>query len=161
MIGIAVCHAAEQASPVVTCGAHLPQENCAAGKDVVRWVLWRSGGGVERWRWVLVAHDDWEELTRFYGVPSRVPGFTHLDTRTTYLDDVTYALDGRTAPEKFPDMGRLAGASRVEWLVTHELGHVICGVRDERSADMAANRLRLRTKDPCRGLLVHKLPARK
>src|SRR5690349_12813793 len=79
--------------PAVVCGAHVPEENCAAGKELVRWVLQRNGARVENWRWVLVARDDWRALTTFYRVPERVPGFTNLPTHTTYLEDVTYALD--------------------------------------------------------------------
>jgi hypothetical protein len=151
-LAVASSQAELSGSPIVVCGQHVPAENCAAGKDIVTWALQRSGAGVEGWRWVLVAREDWEALASFYKVPARVPGFTNLPTRTTYLEDVIYALNVREVSDRFPDMGRLAGSARVEWLVTHELGHVICGVRDERAADVAASRLRLRVKEPCRGL---------
>jgi len=141
------------AAPFITCTPALRDENCEVGKKMVGDILRQFGIEVQEWRWVLVARDNWPQAAAAMGAQARWPGFTILTTRTTYLEDPSGTIDGRALSEKFRHLGHLAGPLRLQWLVAHELGHILCGAHQESDADLVGDRLRFHyTGDVCRGV---------
>jgi hypothetical protein len=96
---------------------------------------------LDGWTWVLVRSDDWRPILRRVGRDPDSPAFTIVEKRQTFLEEALFVpLAGRSATllAKF----RVPLDQLLEHAVLHELGHAVCGERDERLVDNYATQLR-------------------
>jgi hypothetical protein len=102
------------------------------------------------WTWVLVRSDEWRPILQRAGRDPDSPAFTILEKRQTFLEEALFVpTAGRSATllAKF----RLSLDKLLEHTVLHELGHAICGERDERRTHDYARQLREHGTVACDG----------
>ena len=87
-----------------------------------------------QWTFVLAGSAHWRQTVKKLGGDSESPAFSELSARVTVLKDELFeAADSRreTLARRFG----LPPGSILDYAVTHELGHAICGERQENLAD--------------------------
>ena len=87
-----------------------------------------------QWKFVLAGSASWTQTVKDLGVDPESAAFSELGARVTVLKDELFeTADSRQAmvARRF---GMLPG-SILDYAVTHEMGHAICGERQENLAD--------------------------
>ncbi len=94
------------------------------------------------WTWVLIPADHWQDLARDLGLDSSSPAYTCIEDRLTLIDESMLAQKdaGRNAEllRKF----EMPLPKLIDFAVTHEMGHALCGFKDEYKAEAVGRRLR-------------------
>jgi hypothetical protein len=131
------------------CNTGYSIESCRAHLAALRSVLSRVNvAALGEWTWVLVRSEDWRQILRRVGRDPDSPAFTILEKRQTFLEEALFvpiAERSATLLAKF----RLPFDLLLEHAVLHELGHAICGERDESRAHNYAAQLRQRGVVTC------------
>jgi hypothetical protein len=86
------------------------------------------------WTFVLAGSARWRQTLKELGGDTESPAFSELDARVTVLEDELFeSVDSRKAmlARRFG----LPPGSILDYAVTHEMGHAICGERQESLAD--------------------------
>jgi len=87
-----------------------------------------------QWAFVLAGSARWKQTIKELGGDTESPAFSELDARVTVLEDELFeTIDSRQAM-----VARRFGLPRgsiLDYAVTHEMGHAICGERQEHLAD--------------------------
>jgi hypothetical protein len=94
-----------------------------------------------QWTFVLAGSARWKQTIKELGGDSESPAFSELDTRVTVFEDELFeTVDSRQAmlAQRFG----LPPGSILDYAVTHEMGHAICGERQENLADKYGSDLR-------------------
>ena len=124
------------------CNTGYAIESCRTHVSALRRVLATVDvGPLGNWTWVLVRSEDWRPILRKVGRDPDSPAFTILEKRQTFLEEALFVPKaGRSATllAKF----RLPLNLLLEHAVLHELGHAMCGERDEGRSHTYANQLR-------------------
>jgi hypothetical protein len=87
-----------------------------------------------QWTFVLAGSARWKQTIRELGGDTESPAFSELDARVTVLEEELFeTVDSRQAmvARRFG----LPPGSILDYAVTHEMGHAICGERQENLAD--------------------------
>jgi hypothetical protein len=87
-----------------------------------------------QWTFVLAGSARWKQTIKELGGDTESPAFSELDARVTVLEDELFeTVDSRQTmlAQRF----RLPPGSILDYAVTHEMGHAICGERQENLAD--------------------------
>ncbi len=95
-------------------------------------------GQLGAWTWVLVRSDRWKDL----GLDAESPAYTAIEERLTLIDESMLAEKNAIRTEELMRKFELPLPELVDFAVTHEMGHALCGFRDEGRADAVARRLR-------------------
>jgi Zn-dependent peptidase ImmA (M78 family) len=69
-----------------------------------------------------------------------VPAFSNLSMASTYISAELIFSD-RDTDMKFLALTRLTGIERLQWVLAHEYGHIICQTHEERKANHAGDYL--------------------
>lgn len=124
------------------CNTGYSIESCHAHVAALRRVLSTVDvTALGEWTWVLVRSEEWRPILRRVGHDPDSPAFTILDKRQTFLEEALFVQRaGRSATllAKF----RIPLDLLLEHAVLHELGHAICGERDEGRTHEYASQLR-------------------
>jgi hypothetical protein len=143
------------------CNTGYSIESCRAHLDALRRVLSTVDvAPLGEWTWVLVRSEEWRPILRRVGRDPDSPAFTILEKRQTFLEEALFAPKaGRSAAllEKF----RLPLDLLMEHAVLHELGHSICGERDESRTKEYAEQLRRAGVLTCSGAATGRLDERR
>jgi hypothetical protein len=87
-----------------------------------------------QWTFVLAGSARWRQTVKKLGGDPESPAFSELSARVTVLKDELF----ETADSRQAMLARRYGmppASILDYAVTHEMGHAICGERQENLAD--------------------------
>jgi hypothetical protein len=87
-----------------------------------------------QWTFVLAGSARWRQTVKKLGGDTESPAFSELSARVTVLKDELF----ETADSRREMLARRFGLpprSILDYAVTHELGHAICGERQENLAD--------------------------
>jgi hypothetical protein len=87
-----------------------------------------------QWTFVLAGSARWRQTVKKLGGDTESPAFSELSARVTVLKDELF----ETADARREMLARRFGlppGSILDYAVTHELGHAICGERQENLAD--------------------------
>jgi hypothetical protein len=87
-----------------------------------------------QWTFVLAGSARWKQTIKELGGDTESPAFSELIARVTVLKDELF----ETADSRREMLARRFGlppGSILDYAVTHELGHAICGERQENLAD--------------------------
>jgi hypothetical protein len=95
-------------------------------------------GQLGAWTWVLVRSDGWKDL----GLDSASPAYTAIEDRLTLIDESMLAEKNALRTEELMRKFELPLPQLVDLAVTHEMGHALCGFREEGKADAVGRRLR-------------------
>ena len=93
------------------------------------------------WTWVLVRSQDWKPISRRLRLNPESPAFTALEPRETFLEEALFVHDPERTAELI-QVWRSSIPKLLELAVTHELGHVLCGVVNEAVAERFGEDLR-------------------
>ena len=95
-------------------------------------------GQLGAWTWVLVRADRWKDL----GLDSASPAYTAIEDRLTLIDESMLVEKNAIRTEELMRKFELPLPQLVDFAVTHEMGHALCGFREEGKADAVGRRLR-------------------
>ncbi len=95
-------------------------------------------GQLGAWTWVLVRSDRWKDL----GLDSASPAYTAIDDRLTLIDESMLVEKNAIRTQELMRNFELPLPQLVDFAVTHEMGHALCGFREEGKADAVGRRLR-------------------
>jgi hypothetical protein len=94
------------------------------------------------WTWVLVRSDHWKQLGGDLGLDPTSPAYTAIEERLTLIDEsILVPRDANRTAELINKFG-MPISKLVDFAVTHEMGHALCGFKDEYKAELVGRRLR-------------------
>jgi hypothetical protein len=94
------------------------------------------------WTWVIIPADHWPYLASDLGLDSSSPAYTCIEDRLTLIDESMLAQrDARRDAELLRKFD-MPLPKLIDFAVTHEMGHALCGFKDEYKADAVGRRLR-------------------
>jgi hypothetical protein len=94
------------------------------------------------WTWVLVKPDHWKDLGEDIGLDSVSPAYTCIEDRLTLIDELMLVQTDAHRNAELIRKFDLSLPKLIDFAVTHELGHALCGFKDEYKADAVGKRLR-------------------
>ena len=94
------------------------------------------------WTWVLVQSQHWRDLGRDLGLDAASPAYTAIEERLTLFDESMLVQRDANRSAELIRKFDLPLAKLIDLAVTHEMGHALCGFKDEYKADMVGKRLR-------------------
>ena len=95
-------------------------------------------GQLGAWTWVLVRADRWKDL----GLDSASPAYTAIEDRLTLIDESMLVEKNAIRTTELMRTFELPLPQLVDFAVTHEMGHALCGFREEGKADAVGRRIR-------------------
>jgi len=90
------------------------------------------------WTWVLIRSDRWKDL----GLDPSSPAYTSIEDRLTLIDESMLVIKNAIRTEELERKFELPLPQLIDFAITHEMGHALCGFKDEGRADAVARRLR-------------------
>jgi hypothetical protein len=118
--------------------------NPGACKFSLAWVrdsLERLKPKLSGWQFEVIDFMRWRKLCNEMKLRECPPAFSLLGSHTTYLISTLTTVDSRT-DEYLERYTRLKGQARLDWVLAHELGHILCHTANESAAETAGGRLR-------------------
>ena len=94
------------------------------------------------WTWVLVQSQHWRDLGRDLGLDAASPAYTAIEERLTLFDESMLVQRDANRSAELIRKFDLPLAKLIDLAVTHEMGHALCGFKDEYKADAVGKRLR-------------------
>jgi hypothetical protein len=105
------------------------------------------------WTWVLVRSADWKPIVLARGFDPDTPAFSFLPKRETFLEEALVSEVPTRAVELIARWNM--GLDRLlDLAVSHEMGHALCGEKEEDQADRLAKLLREGKTASCRTKLA-------
>jgi hypothetical protein len=101
------------------------------------------------WTWVLVRSNHWKELGGALGLDSASPAYTAIENRLTLIDESMLVQRDANRNAELIRKFDLPLSKLIDLAVTHEMGHALCGFKDEYKADAVGKRLRDRELPYC------------
>jgi hypothetical protein len=90
------------------------------------------------WTWVLIRSDRWNDL----GLDVASPAYTAIEERLTLIDESMLVEKSAIRTEELMRKFELPLPKLVDFAITHEMGHALCGFKEEGKADEVGRRLR-------------------
>ncbi len=145
----AVAAGTEPVEIAIVCSTGLTSGDCEFARDELRLALSSLRASIPDWRFVVVPGSQWIATAEGFRVKVTVPAFSNFAMRTTYVESVLVFPELRI-DENLQRYTRLRGIRRLEWMMAHEYGHILCRTRDEKKAESAAGRLMYGSGRICR-----------
>jgi hypothetical protein len=127
----------------ILCETRLALDDCKQETEILRTHLQAYPvSQLGAWTWVIIPADRWDELGKDLGLDSESPAYTCIEDRMTLIDESV--LVQKDAPRSAELLRRfeLPLPKLIDFAVTHEMGHALCGFKDEYKADAVGRRLR-------------------
>jgi hypothetical protein len=90
------------------------------------------------WTWVLIRADRWEDL----GLDVASPAYTAIEERLTLIEESMLVEKNAIRTEELMSKFELPLPKLIDFAITHEMGHALCGFKEEGKADAVGRRLR-------------------
>lgn len=124
---------------IFLCDSRLPAADCTREVGILRSHLQVFPvAQLGAWTWVLIRADRWKDL----GLDAASPAYTAIEDRLTLIDESMLVEKNARRTEELMRKFELPLAQLVDFAVSHEMGHALCGYKDEFRADAVARRLR-------------------
>lgn len=101
------------------------------------------------WTWVIVQSNHWKELGRSLGLDSASPAYSAIEDRLTLIDESMLVQRDANRNAELILKFDLPLSKLIDLAITHEMGHALCGFKDEYKADAVGKRLREGTLPYC------------
>ncbi len=123
------------------CTDGLSPGTCAFSQATVKLSLERLKPKLSEWRFEIIDFTRWTELCKEMKLRDCPPAFSVLEQHTTYIISTLTTFDSRVDEylQRYTD---LKGQARLDWVLSHELGHILCRSAKESTAETAGGRLR-------------------
>ncbi len=136
-------YAAARGAQAIFCEVRLAVDDCKSAADILTSHLQAYPvAQLGTWTWVILPADHWNDLGRELGLDLDSPAYTCLEDRMTLIDESMLA---QKDPRRNADLLRkfeMPLAKLIDFAVTHEIGHALCGFKDEYKAEAVGKRLR-------------------
>ena len=124
---------------VFLCDSRLAAIDCTREAEILRSHLQAFPvAQLGAWTWVLIRSDRWKDL----GLDVASPAYTAIEDRLTLIDESMLVEKNARRTEELMRKFELPLARLVDFAVTHEMGHALCGYKEEGKADAVGRRLR-------------------
>jgi hypothetical protein len=133
-------HSSRVPVPWLGCGSGFKGDDCQVALGIVAQALHQLNPRLPGWRVVVVPVDQWRKMSAAFVAHNSVPAFSNLSMASTYLSAELIFSD-RDTDMKFLALTRLTGIERLQWVLAHEYGHIICQTHEERKANHAGDYL--------------------
>jgi hypothetical protein len=128
---------------IFLCENGFPVEDCKSEFEILRSHLQTyPTAQLGAWTWVLVQSNHWRELGSDLGLDSTSPAYTAIEDRLTLLDESMLLQRDATRSAELIRKFDLPLSKLIDLAITHEMGHALCGFKDEYKADAVGKRLR-------------------
>jgi hypothetical protein len=128
---------------LVQCSNESRPRECHNSQVAMRLALEAIRPALRDWRFVVVPDNRWAQTCATFRLERCVLAFSHLGIRATYLNSrLANLVEGPHWDEELARFTPLTGMPRLEWVLGHELGHILCGTAAEDIAEDAGNRMR-------------------
>jgi hypothetical protein len=97
-------------------------------------------GDLGDWNWVIVRSFDWKRFLSDRNLTPDIPAFTYLPKRETFFDEALLQTASARSFELAASW-KMSIPELLDLAVRHELGHALCGERDEAAAKRTAQLL--------------------
>ena len=100
------------------------------------------------WKFVVASSEHWQQIVKALGGDPESPAFTELTAHVTVLEDALF----ETADLRRAGLAQRYGqtiSGLLDYAVSHEMGHAICQVHDEKLAEAYGRGLRMGTTPVC------------
>jgi hypothetical protein len=113
------------------------KDSAALRRTVAKYPVAQLG----EWTWVLVRSEDWKPIVLPRGLNPDSPAFTYYRKRETFIEEALIAdVPGREV--ELTRRWHMSIDRLRDFAVAHELGHALCGEKDEAKTNQVAQRLR-------------------
>ncbi len=127
----------------VNCGHDMPLKSCRFAQASVQRALETLRPRLHEWRFVVVPDSAWPRTCTAFHLKPCVPAFSNLTMRATYLTaGLAVLIPAGRVDEDLNHLTPLTGEARLEHVLAHELGHILCGTANQDVAEDAGRRLR-------------------
>jgi hypothetical protein len=129
----------------IVCNQEMSPADCHSAQEATATALDHVAFGTvpANWTFVIVPDHLWRETCKAFGAARCAPTFTNLSTHGTYINQrIAIKYETRSFDEELIRYTQLTGLARLEWMLGHELGHILCHTTDDGRAEDAGNRLR-------------------
>jgi hypothetical protein len=89
-----------------------------------------------------VPSERWDDLGRDLGLDAESPAYTCLEDRMTLIDESMLSPNNARRSAELLRKFELPLPKLIDLAITHEMGHALCGFKDEYKADAVGRRLR-------------------
>jgi hypothetical protein len=123
------------------CNTGYTQEKCQTDIAILRKVLGKYPiGELGEWTWVLIRSEDWKAVVQPRGLDPDSPAFTYYEKRETFIEEALVSeVPGRRG--ELLKAWHMSMHDLLDFAVAHELGHALCGEKDEGKASRMARML--------------------
>jgi hypothetical protein len=136
-------YAAARGPQAIFCEVRLPPEDCKGATDILTSHLQAYPvAQLGTWTWVIVPADHWSDLGRELGLDLDSPAYTCLEDRMTLIDESMLTQKDARRNADLLRKFEMPLAKLIDFAVTHEIGHALCGFKDEYKAEAVGKRLR-------------------
>lgn len=124
------------------CNTGYTLEKCRADIAVLRRTLAQySVAQFENWTWILVRSEDWKAIVTPRGLDPDSPAFTYYAKSETFIEEALVAkVPGRE--DELIARWHMSVDRLRDLAIGHELGHSLCGEKEEEKANQVAKLLR-------------------
>jgi len=134
---------AEPSTASIFCETRLVMDHCRSATEILSSHLRAYPvAQLGAWTWVVISSEYWNDLGKELGLDSDSPAYTCIEDRMTLVDESMLAQNN---PRRNADLIRkfeLPLPKLIDFAVTHEIGHALCGFKDEYKAEAVGRRLR-------------------
>jgi hypothetical protein len=132
-------HASNWTTQTFLCDNRVAASECKSEVEILKTHMQAYPvGQLGAWTWVLVRSDRWKDL----GLDSESPAYTAIEERLTLIDESMLVEKNAPRTEELMRKFELPLPALIDFAVTHEMGHALCGFREEGKADAVGRRLR-------------------
>jgi hypothetical protein len=93
------------------------------------------------WQFVIASRESWAKIVRELGGDPGSPAFTVMDARVMVFEQTLFSATVMERAELLKHFG-VATDRMLDYAVSHELGHALCGEHSERRAERIGMELR-------------------
>ena len=136
-------YTAARGAQTIFCEVRLAVDDCKSATDILTSHLQAYPvAQLGTWTWVIVPADHWNELGRELGLDLDSPAYTCLEDRMTLIDESMLTQKEARRNAELLRKFEMPLAKLIDFAVTHEIGHALCGFKDEYKAEAVGKRLR-------------------
>src|ERR1700756_2720906 len=121
-------HASNWTTQTFLCDNRVAASECKTEVEILKTHMQAYPvGQLGAWTWVLVRSDRWKDL----GLDSESPAYTAIEERLTLIDESMLVEKNAPRTEELMRKFELPLPALIDFAVTHEMGHALCGFREE------------------------------
>jgi hypothetical protein len=127
-------------APLLGCGDGFDGGSCQLAVEAVTHALHQLNTRLPGWRVIVVPSKQWQTVSAEFGGNESAPAFSNLLMASTYLNAELVFSEPHT-DARLARLTPLSGVRRLQWVLAHEYGHIVCHTHEEGRAERAGDYL--------------------